>query len=466
MHALQFFFASALCLSGNSLLPRISVPCSSYQENQSVRKRSGLRSFFIKNQKGISRAELKRLMLSGFLALMSLIVAFIYSVFDLINGVFYSQPAYIILAAASMLAITLMRSGRFTLARVILLAIANLVVFWAAITDPFETGVFLFFIPAGIGSFAMLGNEERKASIALASFTTLLFLLAYFVHAIRIPVPPPEPIYIKISLLINYIISLTIAILAINFLISLNRESENELIHKEELAKQRNEELRKVNVELDRFVYSVSHDLRSPLSSIQGLINIAKLSQDPEEIRNILLMIEDRVNSQEHFIKEIIDYSRNTRTETRRDPIHLRELVSEIVNSLRFSLDASKIDFRISIPADTILLSDRIRLTVILSNLIGNAIKYHDLSKPAPFIEIGYQPDESILYITDNGSGIDPTHAGRIFDMFYRASESSKGSGLGLFITKETITRLGGTISVESALGKGSTFQIHLPGRV
>lgn len=405
-------------------------------------------------------------MLSGFLALMSLIVAFIYSVFDLINGVFYSQPAYIILAAASMLAITLMRSGRFTLARVILLAIANLVVFWAAITDPFETGVFLFFIPAGIGSFAMLGNEERKASIALASFTTLLFLLAYFVHAIRIPVPPPEPIYIKISLLINYIISLTIAILAINFLISLNRESENELIHKEELAKQRNEELRKVNVELDRFVYSVSHDLRSPLSSIQGLINIAKLSQDPEEIRNILLMIEDRVNSQEHFIKEIIDYSRNTRTETRRDPINLRELVSEIVNSLRFSLDASKIDFRISIPADTILLSDRIRLTVILSNLIGNAIKYHDLSKPAPFIEIGYQPDESVLYITDNGSGIDPTHAGRIFDMFYRASESSKGSGLGLFITKETITRLGGTISVESELGKGSTFQIHLPGRV
>lgn len=405
-------------------------------------------------------------MLSGFLALMSLIVAFIYSVFDLINGVFYSQPAYIILAAASMLAITLMRSGRFTLARVILLGIANLVVFWAAITDPFETGVFLFFIPAGIGSFAMLGNEERKASIALASFTTLLFLLAYFVHAIRIPVPPPEPIYIKISLLINYIISLTIAILAINFLISLNRESENELIHKEELAKQRNEELRKVNVELDRFVYSVSHDLRSPLSSIQGLINIAKLSQDPEEIRNILLMIEDRVNSQEHFIKEIIDYSRNTRTETRRDPINLRELVSEIVNSLRFSLDASKIDFRISIPADTILLSDRIRLTVILSNLIGNAIKYHDLSKPAPFIEIGYQPDESVLYITDNGSGIDPTHAGRIFDMFYRASESSKGSGLGLFITKETITRLGGTISVESELGKGSTFQIHLPGRV
>src|SRR5690606_37910917 len=174
----------------------------------------------------------------------------------------------------------------------------------------------------------------------------------------------------------------------------------------------------------------------------------------------------DRVLSQEHFIKEIIDYSRNSRTETRRESINLYGLVDEIVNSLRFSLNADRIEFRMAIAHDTILLSDRIRITVILSNLIGNAIKYHDLTKKHPFIEIGYRPGESILYIIDNGSGIDTPHQDKIFNMFYRASEASKGSGLGLFITKETITRLGGTISVESALGKGSTFQIHLPGRV
>jgi signal transduction histidine kinase len=394
---------------------------------------------------------------------MSLVVALIYSVIDLINGVYYSQPAYALLAAVSLLAIFLMRTGKYKPAKLILILATNLVVFWSAITDPFETGVFLFFIPAGIGSFAMLGNEERRISIAFASFTTLLFLLAYFAHFTRVPVDPPDPTYIKISLLFNYVISITITILAINFLISLNRESENELIQKEIIAKQKNEELKKVNIELDRFVYSVSHDLRSPLSSIQGLINIAKLSQDPQEIRHILSMIEDRVNSQEHFIKEIIDYSRNSRTETRREPIDLYGLVDEVVNSLRFSLNAEKITFRIAIQENTIVFSDRIRLTVILSNLVGNAIKYHDLSKANPFVEIGYRPEEFILYVIDNGSGIDSAHVDKIFNMFYRASEASKGSGLGLFITKETITRLGGTIKVTSKWGEGSTFEIRLP---
>lgn len=402
-------------------------------------------------------------MLSGFLALMSFIVAIIYSVFDLVNGVYYSQPAYATLAAVSLSAIALMRAGKFKVSKVILIIVANLVVFWAAVTDPFETGVFLFFIPAGIGSFAMLGNEDRKTSILLASFTTMLFLLAYFVPFTRVEVASPDPVYIKISLLFNYVISITITILAINFLIGLNRESENELIQKEVIAKRKNEELKKVNIELDRFVYSVSHDLRSPLSSIQGLINIAKLSHDAGEIRHILSMIEDRVHSQEHFIKEIIDYSRNSRTETRREPINLYGLVDEIVNSLRFSLNAEKIEFRITIAPDVILMSDRIRVTVILSNLVGNAIKYHDLTKPHPFIEIGYRAEESTLFITDNGSGIDAIHRDKIFNMFYRASEASKGSGLGLFITKETITRLGGTISVKSQAGEGSAFEIHLP---
>lgn len=232
------------------------------------------------------------------------------------------------------------------------------------------------------------------------------------------------------------------------------------------MAKRKNEELKKVNIELDRFVYSVSHDLRSPLSSIQGLINIAKLSHDQNEIRHILSMIQDRVNSQEHFIKEIIDYSRNSRTETRRDPVDLDALVREIVNTLRFSLHADRIDFKIAIESETILLSDRTRLTVVLSNLIGNAIKYHDFSKPDPFVEIGFRSGDSVLYIADNGSGIESRHQERIFDMFYRASEASKGSGLGLFITKETITRLGGTITVSSEPGKGSTFDVHLPGSV
>jgi signal transduction histidine kinase len=402
-------------------------------------------------------------MLTGFLSTMSLTVAVIYSVFDLFNGVIYSQPAYFFLVVASILTILFLRSGRFTLAKIILIIITNLVVFWSAIIDPFETGVFLFFIPTGIGPFAILGSEQVKTSIAFVIFTTLLFLIAYVMEFDPVNLPPPSPGYIKTSLLFNFFISMTISILAVKFLIGLNKNSEEELIQKEIFAKQKNEELQKVNIELDRFVYSVSHDLRSPLSSILGLINIAKHSTDPAEIQQILLMIQDRVNSQDHFIKEIIDYSRNTRTETIREKVNIKNLVNEIISSIRFSLNADRIEFRVLIDDDLLIESDRIRLTVILSNLIGNSIKYHDVSKSQPFIEIGLKDNGSIIYIRDNGSGIKPEHQEKIFNMFYRASENSKGSGLGLFITKETITKLGGYITVNSTYGEGSTFEVFIP---
>jgi signal transduction histidine kinase len=244
---------------------------------------------------------------------------------------------------------------------------------------------------------------------------------------------------------------------------NLNKISEKELIQKEDFANQKNAELQKVNDELDRFVYSVSHDLRSPLSSIMGLTNIARLSHDREELDQILTMIQGRVKAQDHFIREIIDYSRNTRTETAAEPVHLKPLVDEVVEALKFSHNADKIEFRKFIADHVVLISDRIRLTVILSNLIGNAIKYHDYRKGMPFIEIGYNEDQSFIYVQDNGMGVQPEHQEKIFNMFYRGSDRSSGSGLGLFITKEAVQKLGGVLTLDSTYGEGSTFTVILP---
>ncbi len=425
--------------------------------------RINFRRLFLRRQRNISRNELKRLMLSGFLAAMSLTVSVFYAIFDLVNDVYYSQVSYIGLALMSLLSILLLRRGRFRLAKILLIVSTNLVVFWAAVTDPFETGVYLFFIPAGIGAFAMLGPDETTISVLLAILTTALFLIAYMAEYRPIEVETASRAYIKWSFLFNYFISLTICILAISFLISLNRHSENELIQKEIVAKKKNEELQKVNIELDRFVYSVSHDLRSPLSSILGLINIAKLTEDQEEVRRILGMIEGRVNSQDHFIREIIDYARNARTETISETFFLRPLVDEVINALRFSMHAEKIAFNVHVSDNIRLNTDRIRLTVVLSNLIGNAIKYHDAYKQEQYIDITFDESKPAMVITDNGMGILPAHLNRIFDMFFRASENSKGSGLGLFITRETVTKLGGRIEVNSAFGEGTTFTVFLP---
>lgn len=416
-------------------------------------------------RKGVktSRSEFKRLMLTGYLAVISIMVAVIYTILDLTNNVYYAFPAYAILFVIPALSLLLIRFGKYRVAKISLLVSINLVVFWSALTDPFETGVFLFFIPAGIGSFAILAFEDHKTGLAMAALTTILFLLAYFGDIKIVEVTRPSDLYIRISFIFNYFISLIISVLAVYFLMNLNKQSEDELIRKENFANQKNTELQRVNEALDRFVYSVSHDLRSPLSSILGLINLANLTQDPEELSRIMKMIQGRVYAQDNFIREIIDYSRNARTETVAEPIPIKLLVEEVIDALKFDSLADNIEFRIKVPENIILISDKIRLTVILSNLIGNAIKYHDFRKKNPFIEIGYNADRGCLFVEDNGTGVMPEHREKIFNMFYRGSDRVTGSGLGLFITKEAVTKLGGAIELKSEYGEGSTFSVTLP---
>jgi signal transduction histidine kinase len=421
------------------------------------------RDVFLGQQIISSRSEYKRLMLTGYMSLICILVAITYSILDLFNNVYYAFPAYAILIFMPLLALVLLRLKKYTSAKVLLIFSSNLVVFWAAANDPFETGAFLFFIPAGIGSFAILAVEHYKIGFALATLTTFLFFLAYFGNLHLISAPPPSEEYVRISFIVNYFISMTISMLAVYFLMNLNRHSENELLEKQKLANQRNTELQKVNTELDRFVYSVSHDLRSPLSSILGLTNLASKTHDATELEHILEMIRGRVNAQDHFIKDIMDYARNARTEVVSEPVKLRPVVEEVINSLQFNSNAEKIAFRIQIPDNLVLTLDRIRLSIILSNLIGNSIKYHDLRKSEPFIEVGYTPEKSAIYVKDNGIGIMPEHHEKIFNMFYRGSDRSTGSGLGLFITKEAVTKLGGHIEVKSVYGDGSTFYVYTP---
>ena len=439
--------------------------CTLELKSQTVQIFKQIKSYFIKEDLTASRSDQKRLILTFNLSLLCIGVAIIYAVFDLASSILYSMPAYLLLFSMALASLFLIRKTRYKAAKILLMVSTNLVVFWTAINDPFETGVFLFFIPTGIGSFAMLGFSENKTGFLLTILTAILFLLAYTSDIRLIDLPRPSDHYIMISFIFNYFISLTISVLIVYFQISLNQASENELIRKEIFANQKNAELQKVNEELDRFVYSVSHDLRSPLSSILGLINIARLTTSHSELQEILTMIQGRVNSQDHFIREIIDYSRNARTETQIEPLVLRDLVDEVILSLKYHGDADKLDFRNLIPAGTIIHTDHIRLRVIMSNLIGNAIKYHDYQKTAPFIEVGIDPAKQMIYVKDNGMGMKPEHQEKIFHMFYRGSDKSTGSGLGLFITREAVAKLGGTISVTSQYGEGSEFNVKIPLR-
>jgi signal transduction histidine kinase/ligand-binding sensor domain-containing protein len=230
------------------------------------------------------------------------------------------------------------------------------------------------------------------------------------------------------------------------------------------VVERRNAELRKVNSELDRFVYSASHDLRAPLASILGLINVARLDS-PDKVEEYLQKIQVSVHKLDGFIRDIIDFSRNARVEMEVVPIHFNELIHEVIENMIYLDEKNLIKRIVNVKGSDVFHTDKKRLTIVLNNLISNSIKYFNPNADNPFIEITvqYNSQQAIIVVKDNGIGIAPEHVNNIFKMFYRGDEKSRGSGLGLYIVNETVDKIKGTISVESDHGKGSTFTVVIP---
>jgi signal transduction histidine kinase len=181
--------------------------------------------------------------------------------------------------------------------------------------------------------------------------------------------------------------------------------------------------------------------------------------------KNYLAMIRSGINRLDGFIKDILDYSQNARREIQIEPINFQELITESQNNLSLINGADRLKTKIEIENTVPFNSDRIRIGILLNNLLSNSIKYQDHSKESSIVSIRIvtSAEKATIRFSDNGIGIEAKHLDKIFDMFYRASENSKGSGLGLYIAKETIAKLGGTIKVESVFGTSTTFEIILP---
>ncbi len=238
-----------------------------------------------------------------------------------------------------------------------------------------------------------------------------------------------------------------------------------ELVAQREQLRATNNELRVRNTELDNFVYRSSHDLVAPLKSLKGLIHIARHEYEAANRENYFMLMHTSIEKLEDFIKSIMEYSSNTKKEILQVPIHLTEILDNIVAELKYYDKAEKIVLLRKIDPEAIFYSDPKRLKIILSNLITNSIKYHNYYQDNLYIEIKTAPTATgiAISVTDNGRGIEKEYLGKIFDMFFRATDSAQGSGLGLYIVKDTVEKLGGTISVSSEFGKGSTFTLFFP---
>lgn len=227
----------------------------------------------------------------------------------------------------------------------------------------------------------------------------------------------------------------------------------------------KNEELTKANQELDSFVYSASHDLRAPIASLLGLIRIARYEKTVEGIGALLDLQEKSLQKLDTFIRDIVDHSRNARLEIARNEVDLKGQIQESFDQFHFLENIKKIRKEIVISQETLLYSDHRRLQIVFNNLISNAIKYADTSKPDPYICITARVtiEGATISIEDNGEGIRDSAKDRVFDMFFRASDRSAGSGLGLYIVKEVLDKLNGKITMETVLGKGTVFTIIIP---
>jgi PAS domain S-box-containing protein len=247
-----------------------------------------------------------------------------------------------------------------------------------------------------------------------------------------------------------------------------NATNINDIKRAEQKLQRQFQELQKTNHELDQFVYSVSHDLRAPLASILGIINIAELEQIPHSQTNYLEMIRGSINRLDGFIKDILDYSKNSRLAVVAEPINFRELVCKVQKNIVALPGHERLKIEVHVNEEIPFYSDQTRIEVILNNLFSNSIKYQDFRKVSSFIAIHIETthEKAFIRFSDNGIGIQRNHLDKIFDMFYRASENSKGSGLGLYIAKETIAKLGGSIKVESEFGEFTTFEIIIPNHL
>jgi signal transduction histidine kinase len=237
------------------------------------------------------------------------------------------------------------------------------------------------------------------------------------------------------------------------------------IAEKEQSLRTQNEALKKANDELDQFVYRVSHDLRAPLSSVLGLVTLIQQTPLPPEATRFVQLMERATTRMDGFIRDIVDYSKNTRQDVVAEEIQLENEIEAVLQQLGYMQGADRVQIRLNLQVTAPLYCDRFRLGVVLNNIISNAVKYQDPAKPNPFADISAKvtPEEVEISVADNGIGIEAQYIHRLFEMFFRASNAATGTGIGLYIVQEMAHKLGGHATIQSEIGIGTTITIVFP---
>jgi signal transduction histidine kinase len=311
--------------------------------------------------------------------------------------------------------------------------------------------VLVFYIPISVGTLIAFQGKERKYGYIFSGIILLVALILIIADLhYETGLPDSRLTGISFDLLYNIIGAAIATFTEVAYILALN----NRL----------NESLSKANHELDNFVYIVSHDLRSPLLLTKGLLDISKLKVgEREEVLKYMDLAGKSINNLDDIIKEILAYSRNSRTGLQHETFDLKSIIKEIKDGLEIK-ESPSFSFLEEYNGDTRIYSDKGRLHTILRNLITNAVKYRKKETIGAFVKLVFTKTGNRFTITvsDNGQGIASKSMEKVFDMFYRATSAAPGTGLGLYICKEMLEKMGAEFHLDSTEGRGTSFTFSL----
>jgi PAS domain S-box-containing protein len=224
-------------------------------------------------------------------------------------------------------------------------------------------------------------------------------------------------------------------------------------------AKKNQRKLVQINKELSTFIYKVSHDLKGPIATTKGIINIVKSEADPS-LDTYLNMLDDSVDKLNDVVDDLINIVFVRDGEVNPDKVDFDILFKDICREFELKLQKFKVSKVINQTGN--FRSDPRMLKSVIRNIIQNAIYYNDSKEPEISVLIEAGSEKAMITVKDNGIGIAEEHLGKLFDMFYRGTEFSSGSGLGLYIVKQALDKLEGRVEIESYEGMGTEVRIGL----
>lgn len=229
----------------------------------------------------------------------------------------------------------------------------------------------------------------------------------------------------------------------------------------------RNEELQRAYEELDKFAYSVGHDLRDPLVAIHSALRVSLKFDDVERIHEVLEHMQTSISKLFVYINNLHDYYLHRRGGLHIGEVDFQALFEYFKEFYSIHIENNGIELAVSCQQDVPFRTDEAALKLIIQNLLSNAFKYQQRDNPNKRVELTatVSDNQVVIGVKDNGIGIGEKDLGQIFNLFYRASDQVAGAGFGLYNVKGIITKLGGKICVDSAKGEGTFFTVTLPGK-